>query len=86
MKQISVQQVVRLHEMIIAASGGSHGVRDKGGVESAVAQPQMSFGGQELYPTLAEKAAALMKKKALYYPLLRARLRAKIGRNGCANT
>ena len=27
--------------------------------ESALAQPQMTFGGAELYPTLAEKAAAL---------------------------
>lgn len=59
MKQLSVRQVVRLHEMIIDASGGSRGVRDMGAVESAIAQPRMSFGGQELYPTLAEKAAAL---------------------------
>ena len=35
------------------------GVRDAGAVESAVAQPQMTFGGEDLYPTLAEKAAAL---------------------------
>jgi death-on-curing protein len=34
-------------------------VRDLGAVESAVAQPQMGFGGQDLYPTLGEKPAAL---------------------------
>ena len=29
------------------------------GLESALAQPRMTFGGQELYPSLADKAAAL---------------------------
>jgi death-on-curing protein len=28
-------------------------------LESALAQPQMTFGGEELYPTLVDKAAAL---------------------------
>lgn len=45
--------------MVIEQSGGSAGVRDMAAVESALAQPRMAFGGQELYPTLAEKAAAL---------------------------
>ena len=59
MKYLSVEEVVRLHEMIVDASGGSQGVRDAGATKSAVAQPQMGFGGQDLYPSLAEKAAAL---------------------------
>jgi death-on-curing protein len=58
-KLLSVARVVALHRMIIDASGGSHGLRDASALDSAVAQPRMSFGGQELYPTLAEKAAAL---------------------------
>lgn len=28
-------------------------------LESALAQPQMTFGGEDLYPTLVDKAAAL---------------------------
>ena len=35
------------------------GIRDLGALESAIAQPYMTFGGNELYPSLAEKAAAL---------------------------
>ena len=35
------------------------GLRDRGAIESAVAQPEMTFGGDDLYPTIAEKAAAL---------------------------
>jgi death-on-curing protein len=45
--------------MALDQSGGLSGVRDLGGLESAVAQAQMTFGGQELYPSLAEKAAAM---------------------------
>lgn len=56
---LDVDDVLMLHADLIAASGGSMGLRDRGGLESAVAQPQMGFGGQDLYPTLAEKAAAL---------------------------
>ena len=35
------------------------GLRDVNGLESAVAQPLMTFGGEDLYPTLVEKASAL---------------------------
>lgn len=59
MLQISLDQIIRLQALLIAETGGSAGVRDVGAIESAVAQPQAAFGGQELYPTLAEKAAAL---------------------------
>ncbi len=40
-------------------SGGGVGIRDLGGLESAVAQPRMTFNGNELYPTIAEKASTL---------------------------
>ncbi len=56
---LTVEQIITLQRIVVGETGGSHGVRDAGAVESAVAQPQMSFGGADLYPTLAEKAAAL---------------------------
>jgi len=52
-------EVIALHERVMAQSGGAVGLRDLGALESAVAQPRMTFGGSELYPTLVEKAAAL---------------------------
>jgi death-on-curing protein len=48
-----------LHRLALEQTGGLGGVRDLGGLDSVVTQPQMTFGGQELYPSLAEKAAAL---------------------------
>lgn len=56
---LTINQVLTLQRIIIDETGGSHGLRDSGAVESAVAQPQMTFGGSDLYPTLVEKAAAL---------------------------
>ena len=56
---LEVAEVLELHARLVQQSGGSSGLRDRGGLESAVAQPRMTFGGAELYPTLVEKAAAL---------------------------
>ncbi len=59
MIHLTLEQIIQLHDLLVRETGGSQGVRDAGAIESAVAQPRMSFGGQELYPTLVEKAAAL---------------------------
>lgn len=59
-KYLSAKDVLLLHNLVIDASGGSHGIRDVGLLESAVARPKASFGGQDLYPSLFTKAAALV--------------------------
>lgn len=59
MKQLHLNQIIYLHKQIIAMSGGSHGLRDKGILESAVYRPQATFGGQDLYPELFLKVAVL---------------------------
>ena len=58
-RYLDVERVKRLHALVLERSGGSAGLRDEGALESAVAQPQASFGGEDLYPSLVEKAAAL---------------------------
>ncbi len=58
-RYLTLEEVLELHRLILEQSGGLGGVRDLGGLESALAQPRMTFDDQELYPTLAEKAAAL---------------------------
>lgn len=59
MRYLGLREVLELHRLLLERTGGLAGVRDLGLLESAVAQPLMSFGGQELYPAVAEKAAAL---------------------------
>lgn len=59
MRYLTVGEVRELHRQVITRTGGSAGVRDQGALESAVAQPCMTFSEEDLYPTLVEKAAAL---------------------------
>ncbi len=63
-------ELLALHEMVAEQSGGSFGIRDVGLAESALAQPKSSFGGQELYPLLEEKAAALCFSLVCNHPFL----------------
>ena len=57
---LSEQQVLHLHRVMISATGGSAGVRDRGLLQSALARPAAAFGGQDLYESVPAKAAALM--------------------------
>lgn len=59
MRYLTLNEVLTLHDRLIAQTGGSFGVRDLDRLESSLAQPRMTFDGAELYPTLAEKAATL---------------------------
>lgn len=59
MRFLTIDEVTELHRLVLEQSGGMAGVRDLGGQDSAVAQPRMTFGGDKLYTSLAEKAAAL---------------------------
>ena len=55
---LDVDDVLAMHEAQIERFGGAAGVRDQGLLESAVAQPQASFGGQFVHADLFAMAAA----------------------------
>ena len=59
MRYLTVGEVLDLYSRVMQQSGGLVGILDVGALESAVAQPRMTFDGAELYPTLVEKASAL---------------------------
>lgn len=59
MKYLYPKQVLYLYKELSRQLGGSVGIRDQGLLESAVYRPQATFGGQDLYPDLFSKAAAL---------------------------
>jgi death on curing protein len=58
MRYLTHDEVLQLHQRIIQQSGGSGGLRDEGALKSAVDQPRMTFGGEELYTTIIAKASA----------------------------
>ena len=59
MIRLTKQQVILLHQDVIAQSGGSPEIRDEGLLESALNAPFQTFAGMELYPTIIDKAAHL---------------------------
>ena len=69
-KFISIDEVLELHDDQISSFGGTSGVRDEGLLESALAQPQATFGGQLLHPTIAEQAAAYLYHIAMNHPFI----------------
>lgn len=59
MIRLSKRQVIFLHEQLIAETGGTSGLRDDGMLESALNAPFLTFGGEDVYPSLQQKAARL---------------------------
>ena len=59
MRYLTLGEILAIYRRVMDQSGGMMGVRDVGALESSVSQPRMSFEGNDLYMTLAEKAASL---------------------------
>lgn len=69
-KFLDTETVLRLHDRQIERFGGRTGVRNRGLMESALAQPQATFGGELLHPTLADQAAAYLYHLAKNHPFI----------------
>ena len=57
---LSLDEVLEIHEQQIERYGGSAGLRDAAGLESAVAMPQATFGGEFLHTSIPAMAAAYL--------------------------
>jgi len=69
-KFLSLDEVLELHADQISSFGGTPGVRDEGLLESALAQPQATFGGQFLHPTISEQAAVYLYHITMNHPFI----------------
>lgn len=70
MEYLTAAEVLLLHARLIQRTGGAGGVRDLALLESALARPQATFEGHELYPDLWTKAAALMESLIRDHPFV----------------
>lgn len=59
MIRLSKLQVLLIHDQLIAETGGSPGLRDEGMLDSALNTPFQTFSGEDVYPSLRQKAARL---------------------------
>lgn len=61
----TMDEVIAVHARLIARFGGSLGIRDRGGLESALARPQTGY-----YDDLIQEAAALWESLSQNHPFI----------------
>jgi death-on-curing protein len=59
MKTLNIEEVIKAHSTLISKTGGSDGIRDMGLLESSVLTCYQTFCGEDLYPTIVDKASRL---------------------------
>lgn len=69
-RYLSATKVLYIHDQAVKQFGGSFGVRDLGLIESAVARPESSFDGNDLYTSIFDKAAALLQSLLKNHPFV----------------
>ena len=67
---ISLDQAFAIHSALIEKFGGLDGIRDQALLESALARPFQTFDQKELYPSIEEKASALLESLTINHPFM----------------
>ena len=67
---LTLDDIIESHLNQIDTYGGSHGIRDIGLLESAIAQPEASFGGRYLHADIFEMAAAYLYHLVMNHPFV----------------
>ena len=67
---IDLKTVENIHSILIERFGGTSGIRDSGGLESAINRPFQTFDQRELYPTPVEKASAIFESLISNHPFI----------------
>lgn len=67
---IELEEVLKIHQILIEKFGGASGVRDKGMLKSAIERPFSGFGEIPFYPTPEEKAAAILESIVVNHPFV----------------
>lgn len=67
---LDLEHTLRLHRSLIEHYGGAEGIRDVGLLQSAIAMPQASYGGEYLHDDIFEMAAAYLFHLVQNHPFL----------------
>lgn len=59
MKVLNKQQIIAMHAKLMAGTGGDSALRSEALLDAALTGPFSSYGGNDLFPTLRQKAARL---------------------------
>lgn len=64
------EEVLLIHTEVIKLHGGANGVRDMGGLESAIARQFQTYSGEYLYASSFERAAAIGESIIMNHPFV----------------
>jgi death-on-curing protein len=67
---IKIEEVEKIHDILIEKFGGLKGIRDQGALDSAINRPYQTFDGQDLYPESIDKAAAIFESIISNHPFI----------------
>jgi death on curing protein len=67
---ITLELAYLIHTEVLLKHGGANGVRDLGGLQSAIARPYASFGGEFLYKSIYEQAASIGESIIINHPFI----------------
>lgn len=70
MKVLTLEQLLQIHALVVNSTGGSTGLRDIGRLESAIATQTQNVFGEELYPSVVEKSAAIIRSIIADHPFV----------------
>jgi len=69
-RYVTRRLALAVHHDLIETFGGGRGLRDPGRLEAAIEAPRAAFGDKELYPDLADKAAAYLMSLSRGHPFV----------------
>jgi len=67
---LTTNEVISIHDKLVKTTGGSPGLRDIGLLDSAVMSCLQTFGGDDIYPTVVEKAARMAYSICKNHPFI----------------
>ncbi|MES2595996.1 MAG: type II toxin-antitoxin system death-on-curing family toxin [Verrucomicrobiota bacterium] len=76
---LTLDIVLEIHAEAISQFGGSTGLRDRALLESAIAAPQASFGGESPFDDMVDIAAAYLFYLCSNHPFVDGNKRAALG-------
>jgi death-on-curing protein len=70
MVYLEATDIAYIHDRILESTGGAIGLREPGLLDAIINKPKASFDGQDLYPDLFAKVAALYEALCNYHVFL----------------
>ena len=67
---LEIANILTIHERLIHEFGGTLGLRDNELLESAISRPSQTFDSKDLYPTIEEKASAIIESIVTNHPFI----------------